>query len=269
MADWLAAIILGLVEGLTEFIPVSSTGHLLLTQHLLGLNDPRWSSFVVLIQLGAILAVVALYFQRLWGVLIRLPTDPKARHFAISVLVAFIPSLLAGAFLYDFIKAFLFESLATICVSLIVGGFVLLALERFAPKPHTGDAMALSWRQSVLVGLFQCLSLVPGVSRSGATIAGGLVLGLEKPAAAEFSFFLAIPTMVGAFTYDLIKDGGAIDMNFAWIIAIGFVVSFLSGLLVIRWMLGFVARHGFTPFAWWRIAVGLAGLAALYGGVLA
>ncbi|RZJ89038.1 MAG: undecaprenyl-diphosphate phosphatase, partial [Brevundimonas sp.] len=188
---------------------------------------------------------------------------------AISVLVAFIPSLLAGAFLYDFIKAFLFESLATICVSLIVGGFVLLALERFAPKPHTGDAMALSWRQSVLVGLFQCLSLVPGVSRSGATIAGGLVLGLEKPAAAEFSFFLAIPTMVGAFTYDLIKDGGAIDMDFAWIIAIGFVVSFLSGLLVIRWMLGFVARHGFTPFAWWRIAVGLMGLAALYGGVLA
>lgn len=269
MADWLAAIILGLVEGLTEFIPVSSTGHLLLTQHLLGLDDPRWSSFVVLIQLGAILAVVALYFQRLWGVLIRLPTDPAARHFALSVLIAFIPSLLAGAFLYDFIKMFLFESLATICISLIVGGIVLLVLERMAPKPHTSDAMALTWRQSLFVGLFQCLSLVPGVSRSGATIAGGLVLGLQKPAAAEFSFFLAIPTMVGAFTYDLMKNGASIDVDFAWVIAIGFVVSFLSGLLVIRWMLGFVARHGFTPFAWWRIVVGFAGLAALYGGLLA
>ncbi len=267
MADWLAAIILGLVEGLTEFIPVSSTGHLLLTQHLLGLTDPRWSSFVVLIQLGAILAVVALYFQRLWGVLIRLPTDPKARHFAISVAVAFLPSLFAGAFLYDFIKSFLFESLTTICVSLIIGGFALLALERWAPKPTSGDAMTLSWRKSLIIGLFQCLSLIPGVSRSGATISGGLVLGLEKPAAAEFSFFLAIPTMVGAFTYDLIKNGANIDLSFAWIIAIGFVVAFVSGLIVIRWMLSVVAKHGFTPFAWWRIVVGVIGLAVIWGGV--
>jgi undecaprenyl-diphosphatase len=269
MADWLAAIILGLVEGLTEFIPVSSTGHLLLTQHALGLTDERWGSFIVLIQLGAILAVVALYFQRLWGVLIRLPTDPKARHFALSVAIAFLPSLLAGAFLYDFIKMFLFESLTTICISLIVGGGVLIALERFAPQARTGDAMTLTWRQSILVGLFQCLSLVPGVSRSGATIAGGLVLGLEKPAAAEFSFFLAIPTMVGAFTYDLIKNGAAIDTDFAWLIAIGFVTSFVSGLIVIRWMLSFVARHGFAPFAWWRIVVGVLGLTALSMGWLA
>lgn len=268
MADWLAAIVLGLVEGLTEFIPVSSTGHLLLTQHLLGLTDDRWSSFIVLIQLGAILAVVALYFQRLWGVLIRLPTDPTARHFALSVLIAFLPSLIAGAFLYDFIKAYLFESLTIICVSLIIGGFALLALERWAPKPHTGDAMTLSWRQSLLVGLFQCLSLIPGVSRSGATISGGLVLGLEKPAAAEFSFFLAIPTMVGAFAYDLIKDGGAIDLEFGWLIAIGFVTSFVSGLIVIRWMLEVVARHGFAPFAWWRIVVGTIGLALILAGPL-
>ena len=268
MTDWLAAIILGLVEGLTEFIPVSSTGHLLLTQHLLGLTDGRWGSFVVLIQLGAILAVVALYFQRLWGVLIRLPTDPKARHFAISIAVAFLPSLLAGAFLYDFIKQYLFASLVTICVSLIVGGFLLLALERWAPKPTSGDAMTVSWRKSLLIGLFQCLSLVPGVSRSGATISGGLVLGLEKPAAAEFSFFLAIPTMVGAFTYDLIKDGASIDPDFAWLIAIGFVTSFVSGLIVIRWMLNVVARHGFAPFAWWRIAAGTAGLAMIWGGLL-
>jgi len=268
MTDWLAAIILGLVEGLTEFIPVSSTGHLLLTQHLLGLTDGRWSSFVVLIQLGAILAVVALYFQRLWGVLIRLPTDPTARHFAISIAVAFLPSLLAGAFLYDFIKQYLFESLVTICVSLIVGGFLLLALERWAPKPTSDDAMTVSWKKSLLIGLFQCLSLVPGVSRSGATISGGLVLGLQKPAAAEFSFFLAIPTMVGAFTYDLIKDGAGIDPDFAWLIAIGFVTSFVSGLIVIRWMLNVVAKHGFTPFAWWRIAAGTAGLAMIWGGLL-
>ena len=268
MADWLAAIILGLVEGLTEFIPVSSTGHLLLTQHLLGLTDDRWSSFIVLIQLGAILAVVALYFQRLWGVLIRLPSDPKARHFAISVAIAFLPSLLAGAFFYEFIKAYLFESLITICVSLIVGGFALLALERWAPQPHSGDAMTLSWRQSLLIGLFQCLSLIPGVSRSGATISGGLVLGLEKPAAAEFSFYLAIPTMVGAFTWDLIKDGAAIDPSFAWLIVIGFVTAFVSGLIVIKWMLSVVARHGFAPFAWWRIAVGAIGLALIFSGVV-
>lgn len=268
MADWLAAIILGLVEGLTEFIPVSSTGHLLLTQHLLGLTDDRWGSFIVLIQLGAILAVVALYFQRLWGVLIRLPTDPKARHFAISIAVAFVPSLLAGAFAYDFIKQFLFESLTTICVSLVVGGFLLLAIERWAPRPRDRDAMRVSWGKSLMIGLFQCLSLVPGVSRSGATISGGLLLGLDKPAAAEFSFFLAIPTMIGAFVYDLIKNGAAIDRSFAWVIAIGFVVSFVSGLFVIRWMLSVVTRHGFTPFAWWRIAVGIIGLGLLWGGVI-
>lgn len=265
MADWIAAIILGLVEGLTEFIPVSSTGHLLLVQQALGLTDSRWGSFIVLIQLGAILAVVALYFQKLWKVLTGLPTDPRARHFAISVAVAFVPSLIVGAFLYDFIKQVLFDSPVVICASLIIGGFGLLALERFAPTPHTDDAMRLSWRQSVLVGVFQCLSIIPGVSRSGATIAGGLVLGLDKRAAAEFSFFLAIPTMVGAFVYDLIQSGAAIDLEFGGVIVIGFVVSFLSGAFVIKTMLDFVARHGFAPFAWWRIVVGVAGLALLFG----
>ena len=264
MFDWLAAIILGLIEGLTEFIPVSSTGHLLLAQHALHLTDDRWGSFIVLIQLGAILAVVALYFQRLFDVLLRLPTDPKARHFAISVLVAFIPSLLAGAFLYDFIKQVLFEDIRTICWALIIGGFALLALERWAPRPRTRDAMALSWKQSALIGLFQCLSLVPGVSRSGATIAGGLLTGLDRRAAAEFSFFLAIPTMVGAFTFDLIKDHAQIDMQFAWVIVVGFVVAFISGLFVVRFMLDFVSRFGFAPFAVWRIVVGTVGLLGLW-----
>jgi len=269
MADWLAAIILGLVEGLTEFIPVSSTGHLLLTQKLLGLEDPRWSSFIVLIQLGAILAVVALYFARLWKVLITLPTDPRSRHFAISILVAFLPSVLVGLFLYDFIKAVLFESVTIICIALIVGGFALLALERFAPQPREHDAMALSWKRSVGVGLFQCISVIPGVSRSGATIAGALTLGLDKRAAAEFSFFLAIPTMVAASTYDIIKSGATIDWSFGEIIAIGFVVSFISGWIVVKAMVDFVARHGFAPFAWWRIVVGAIGLALVFTGHVA
>ena len=269
MNEWLAALILGLVEGLTEFIPVSSTGHLVLAKELLGLTEPKWNAFIVLIQLGAILAVVALYFQRLWSVLIRLPTDPAARRFAISVAIAFVPSAIAGLFLHDFITRVLFEDLRTICWALIIGGVILLVLERWAPRPHTGDAMTLSWRQAFLIGLFQCLALVPGVSRSGATISGGLVLGLEKPAAAEFSFFLAIPTMVAAFGLDLLKTKDTIDLHFAWIIAIGFIVSFVSGLIVIRWMLTFVSKHGFAPFAWWRIAIGGIGLILLTMGAVA
>ncbi|MDQ8027611.1 MAG: undecaprenyl-diphosphate phosphatase [Brevundimonas sp.] len=264
MADWLAAILLGLIEGLTEFIPVSSTGHLLLLREALGLTGERWASFVVMIQLGAILALVLLYFGRLWKVLIGLPTDPKARHFAISVLIAFIPSLLAGAFLYDFIKGYLFETPAIICISLIVGGFLLMALDRWAPQPEQFDAMQLTWKTSLLIGLFQCLALVPGVSRSGSTIAGGLLLRLEKPAAAEFSFFLAIPTMVGAFTYDLIKSGGNLDLSFGWVIAVGFISAFVAGLLVIRFLLAFVSNYGFTPFALWRIVVGSVGLLAIW-----
>lgn len=268
MSEWLAAIILGLVEGLTEFIPVSSTGHLVLAKELLGLTDQRWNAFIVLIQLGAILAVVALYFQRLWGVLIRLPTDPAARRFALSVLIAFFPAVVAGLLLHDFITTVLFDSPMVICVSLIVGGLALLALERFAPAPRTADAMNLGWKQALGVGLFQCVSLIPGVSRSGATIAGGLVLGLDKRAAAEFSFFLAIPTMMGAFTLDLWENRQLIDLDFAGIIAIGFVVSFLSGAFVIKTMLDFVSRHGFAPFAWWRIVVGLAGIGAIWAGLL-
>ena len=267
MADWIAAIILGIVEGLTEFIPVSSTGHLLLTQKLLGLTDPRWTSFIVLIQLGSILAVVALYFARLWKVLIGLPTDPKARHFAISVLIAFLPSVLVGLFLYDFIKTVLFDSVTIICISLIVGGFALLAIERFAPKPSADDAMALSWKRSLGIGLFQCLSVIPGVSRSGATIAGGLSLGLDKRAAAEFSFFLASPTMVAASTWDIIQSGASIDWGFGEIIAVGFVVSFVVGWVVVKAMVDFVARHGFAPFAWWRIVVGVIGLGLVWAGV--
>lgn len=263
MADWLTAILLGLIEGLTEFIPVSSTGHLLLAKTALGLTDPAWDTFVVLIQLGAILAVVALYFQRLWSVATRIPSDPQARRFVLSVLLAFLPAVVLGFALYAFIKEVLFESPRLICWSLIVGGLALIALDRWSPRPRFDDAMNLPLRHALGVGFFQVLSIIPGVSRSGATIAGGVLLGLDKRAAAEFSFFLAIPTMVGAFTMDLWGSRDALDADQAGIIAIGFIVSFVSGLVVIRTMLDFVQKRGLAPFGWWRIIVGAAGLILL------
>jgi undecaprenyl-diphosphatase len=264
MSDWLSAIILGLVEGLTEFIPVSSTGHLLLTKTLMGLKDPSWDTFIVLIQLGAILAVVALYFQKLWGVLIGLPTRPEARRFALSVIFAVIPAFVAGLLLHDVIKKYLFESPLIICWSLLVGGIILLVIDKKAPPAVDHDAMDLPLHKVLIVGLFQCLSLVPGVSRSGSTIVGSMLLGIERRAAAEFSFFMAIPIMVGAFALDVYKNRDALDAGHMSIVAIGFVVSFLSGLVVIKLMLDFVSKRGFAPFAWWRIAVGLGGLAVLY-----
>ena len=263
MPDWLNAIILGLVEGLTEFIPVSSTGHLLLAKEALGLGPEPWDTFIVMIQLGAILAVVALYFARLWKVLLDLPgKDSAARRFAISVLLAFLPSAIVGLLLHDFIKAVLFNT-TIVCVTLIVGGIVLLALERWAPKPREEDAMRFSLKTALGIGLFQCLSIVPGVSRSGATILGGLLLGVEKRAAAEFSFFLAIPTMVGAFALDFWESREFLTGDALSLIAIGFMVSFISGWFVVRTMLDFVSKHGFAPFAWWRIAVGTVGLVVL------
>lgn len=265
MSDFLAAVILGIVEGLTEFIPVSSTGHLLLTKTALGLTDPSWDSFVVLIQLGAILAVVALYFRRLWTVLIGLPTRQDARRFALSVLIAFLPAVVFGFLLYDFIKQVLFESPALICWSLVVGGFGLLAIDRWSPAPRHADAMALPFGTTLGVGLFQVLSMIPGVSRSGATIVGGVLLGVEKRAAAEFSFYLAIPTMIGAFAKDFWESRESLMVgDHLGLLAVGFVVSFVSGLVVVKVLLDFVSKRGLAPFGWWRIAVGVAGLAWLY-----
>jgi undecaprenyl-diphosphatase len=263
MNEWLAALILGLVEGITEFIPVSSTGHLILTQHLLGLPDAFWGTFIVMIQLGAILSVVVLYFARLWTAVVTLPSDPASRRFALSVIVAFLPAMVLGVLLHDLIKKVLFASPAVICWSLIIGGVALLAIDRWQPRPRYRDAMALPLRTSLLIGVFQCLAMIPGVSRSGATIAGALLMGTDKRTAAEFSFFLAIPTMAGAFAYDLYKNRDALSFDQAGVIALGFVVSFVSGLLVVKWMIDFVARHGFSPFAWWRIAVGAIGLGVL------
>ncbi|HEX5378846.1 MAG TPA: undecaprenyl-diphosphate phosphatase [Phenylobacterium sp.] len=263
MNDWINALILGIVEGLTEFIPVSSTGHLLLSKTLLGLPDGFWDTFSVLIQLGAILGVVALYFSRLWRVLIALPTDAGARSFAISVLIAFLPGAVFGLLLHDLIKEVLFESPRLICWSLILGGVALLAIDRWAPRPRESNPMTLSWRTAFVVGLFQVLAMIPGVSRSGATIVGSMLMRVEKRAAAEFSFFLAIPTMAGAFALDLWKNKDAIHGDQAGLIAFGFVVSFVVGYVVVKAMLDFVTRHGFAPFAWWRIVVGAGGLAWL------
>jgi undecaprenyl-diphosphatase len=263
MPDWLIALILGIVEGLTEFIPVSSTGHLLLLGELLGF-DSTGNTFEVLIQLGAILALLSVYTARLWGVAVRLPHDPRARRFAIGVVAAFLPAAFAGVLLHGFIKEVLFESPTIICVSLILGGFALLALDRWAPTPRYTDATQFPVLTALAIGVFQCLALVPGVSRSGATISGALLLGADKRSAAEFSFFLAMPTMAGAFAYDLYKNIGVLSVDDAGLIAIGFVAAFVSAVLVVRFVLDFVSRHGFAPFAWWRIAVGLVGLALLH-----
>jgi undecaprenyl-diphosphatase len=260
----LQAIILGLVEGLTEFIPVSSTGHLLLTELAMGISeDPFWKTFTVVIQLGAILAVVVLYFSRLWNVFITLPTKPESRRFALTVIVGCIPAFLAGFLLIDFIKGFLFESVEIICWSLVIGGVVLLVIDRLAPKPDPEDAMNLPLWKAVVIGLFQVLSIVPGVSRSGSTIVGSMLIKIDKRAAAEFSFFLAIPIMVGAFVLDIWESKDALTPDNLGIIAVGFVASFIFGWIVIKVMLDFVSKRGFAPFGWWRILVGGAGLIAI------
>ena len=264
MPDWLAAIILGVVEGATEFIPVSSTGHLLLTEQLLGLSGPFWNAFTVMIQLGAILSVIVVYFQRLITQVIRLPTDPKARRFALSIIVAFLPAGVIGALFHHEIEKN-FANPTLICITLIVGGVVLLFIDRWTTRERHRDAMDLPLLTSLGVGLLQCVAMIPGVSRSGATIMGGLAMGLDRRAAAEFSFFLAIPTLVGAFVLDFWESRAVISQPGApMTIAIGFVVSFVVGLAVVRGLIGFVSRRGFAPFGWWRIVVGIAGLAILH-----
>ena len=265
MSDWLAAIILGLVEGLTEFIPVSSTGHMLLLGHFMGFESAG-KTFEIVIQLGALLAIVSVYFKRLWTLATRWPFDPEARRFLIGLLVAFAPAVVIGFLAYDFIKGVLFETPQVICIALIVGGVILLALDRMDKRPKWLDAEAYPMRVYFLIGLFQCLAMIPGVSRSGATIAGGLLLKTDKRSAAEFSFFLALPTMGAAVAYDLLKNHKTLDFSDVGLIAVGFVVAFISALAVVRFLLDFVSRRGFGVFAWWRIVVGVVGLALLQMG---
>jgi undecaprenyl-diphosphatase len=258
----LQAAFLGLIEGLTEFIPVSSTGHLILLTDLLGFQGPPGKVFEIAIQLGAILAVVVLYARLLFGVLFRLPTDPAARRFTVAILLAFLPAAVVGVLAHGFIKSVLFSPWV-VCASLVLGGIAILAIERARPAPRHFDIAGFSPGLALGIGCCQVIAMVPGVSRSGATILGALLLGVERRTAAEFSFFLAIPTMLGATVYDLYKNRGGLDLDAAGLIGVGFAVAFLSALLVVRALVGFVGRHGFAPFAWYRIALGLVMAAVL------
>nr|WP_265502116.1 undecaprenyl-diphosphate phosphatase [Paracoccus beibuensis] len=261
----IVAAVLGILEGLTEFIPVSSTGHILLTGHFLGFDSPG-RSFEVLIQLGALLAILGVYATRIIQILKDAPHDPIARRFIGAVLLAFLPAVVIGVLAHDFIKTVLFETPILIAVMLILGGIVLLLVDRRTTEPsfHRVEEFPLS--MALKIGLFQCIAMIPGVSRSGATIVGALLMGADKRSAAEFSFFLAMPTMLGAFAYDLFKNRDILDAAAATQIAIGFIAALISGVVVVRWLLGFVSQHGYAPFAWWRIGFGTVVLLALLAG---
>lgn len=265
MDSTLAAALLGLLEGLTEFLPVSSTGHLLLAGHFLGFESAG-RTFEVVIQLGAILALTSVYAAMVLRLLLRARHEDAARRAIISILLAFLPAVVVGLLAHDFIKTVLFEGTILIAVMLILGGIVLLVIDRVAPAPVHHDALALPFRKALLIGVFQCLAMVPGVSRSGATIVAGLLLGVEKRAAAEFSFLLSMPTMGAAVTYDLWKNRDVLDFGAVWEIAIGFSVAFVTALIVVRWVLNYIGRNGYVLFGWWRIIVGTAALIGLSMG---
>ncbi|MDW6024600.1 undecaprenyl-diphosphate phosphatase [Mesorhizobium sp. BAC0120] len=256
------ALALGILEGLTEFIPVSSTGHLLLAGHFLGFESTG-KAFEVLIQLGAILAILSVYFSRLLKILFDLPSDPRARRFVMGVLVAFLPAAVIGALAHDFIKNVLFETPKLICIMLILGGVVLLWVDRWALTPKYRSIMDFPLPVCLGIGLFQCLAMIPGTSRSGATIVGSMLLGADKRSSAEFSFFLAMPTMLGAFVFDLLKNRDLLSASDVPVIATGFVAAFIVAVIVVRYLLDYVSRHGYALFAWWRLIVGVVGLAAL------
>lgn len=258
----LTAVLLGIVEGLTEFLPVSSTGHLILATKLFGYDDAQWALFNVVIQLGAILAIVVLYWRTFWAVfegLLR--REPKAFAFIRNVLLAFLPAAVIGFILHKKIEALLANAVV-VAWALIVGGIGILVVERLAKQHRTGGIGDLPVSQSLGVGLAQCLAMVPGVSRSGATIMGALSLGVERRTAAEFSFFLAIPTMLGATALELVKNREMLATSgVGWgEIGVGFVVAFVVALAVIKWFVGIVSKHGFTPFALYRIVAGTTAL---------
>lgn len=259
------AALLGIVQGLTEFLPISSTAHLLLGGEILGYDD---DVFTVMIQLGSILAVMWLYRGKIWAVVAGLAAEPEARRFTVMLIVACAPAFVAGAFLADFVQTVLYESLGVIAWALLIGGIVMLLVERHAPPVRVREADRTPLARAFGIGVCQMLALIPGVSRSGATIVGGRLLGLDRAAAAEFSFFLAMPTMVGAFAYELLDVREHLVPERTAEIAIGFVMAFLAALVVVKPFVRYVARSGFAPFAWYRIAAGAAILAAVGAGWL-
>ena len=265
--EFFNAALLGVVQGLTEFLPISSTAHLILGARILGFQDPG-GVFTVMIQLGAILAVIWLYRAKVISVVLGLPTEPEARRFAAVVLIGFLPALVAGAFFADYVKQVLYYSPGVMAAAFIAGGIVMLLVERLRPQPTVTSLDAMPFSKGLAVGVGQVLALIPGVSRSGATIVGGLLSGLDRTTAAEFSFFLSMPTMVAAFVHDLIEVRHDLSTARAGEIGIGFVTAFIAALLVVRPFLRFVGRAGFAPFAWYRISAGAAIALAMAAGWL-
>ncbi|MDU7589051.1 MULTISPECIES: undecaprenyl-diphosphate phosphatase [Diaphorobacter] len=264
----LKAAIMGVVEGLTEFLPISSTGHLILAGSLLGFDDAKAKVFDIAIQTGAIFAVILVYWQRIRATLVALPTERQARRFALNVLIGFLPAVLLGLLLGKAIKAHLFTPVV-VASTFILGGFVILWAERrqqAAVRIHAVDDMTPL--DALKVGLVQCLAMVPGTSRSGATIIGGMLLGLSRKAATDYSFFLAIPTLIGAGVYSLYKERALLSAADIPLFAVGLVFSFISAWLCVRWLLRYISSHSFVPFAWYRIAFGLVVLATAWSGLV-
>ena len=265
------AAIMGIVEGLTEFLPISSTGHLILAGSLLGFDDDKAKVFEIAIQTGAIFAVILVYWQKIRATLIALPTEKQAQQFAINVFVAFLPAVVLGLLFGKAIKANLFTPVV-VASTFIIGGFIILWAERrqqrnpAVARIHAVEEMTVI--DALKVGLAQCLAMIPGTSRSGATIIGGMLLGLSRQAATEFSFYLAIPTLIGAGVYSLYKERALLSMTDLPLFGVGLLFSFISAWLCIRWLLRYIATHSFVPFAWYRIAFGIVVLATAWSGMV-
>jgi undecaprenyl-diphosphatase len=267
LVSYLIAALLGIIQGLTEFLPISSTAHLLLGARLLHYQDPG-GVFTVMIQFGSVLAVMWLYRAKILGVAFGLSTDPAARRFTLMLLIASIPAGVAGVLLSDFVKGDLYQRPGVIAAAFIIGGIAILLIERFRPQPVVFEADKTPVLRALAVGVSQMVALVPGVSRSGATIMGGMLARVDRPAAAELSFFLAMPALAGAFVHDLWEVRDHLARERALEITIGFVMAFLAAVVVVKPFLRYVARSGFAPFAWYRILAGLAMLAAIGAGWL-
>ncbi len=267
MPSLLKAAVLGILQGVTEFLPVSSTAHLLIGERLIGFSDPG-GIFTVMIQLGSIFAVVWLYREKILSVLSGLPASPAARTFAFKIVLATVPALAAGLFFSKFVKSVLYGSFVVIATAFIVGGIIMLIVERFRPAPDVMDVDSLPVGRALAIGSFQALALIPGVSRSGGTIVAAMAMRVDRAAAAEFTFFLAMPTMAAAFAHDLLDARHELASARGLEIAVGFVMAFISSALVITPFLSYVRRSGFAPFAWYRILLGVALLAAVAAGWL-
>ncbi len=265
------AAIMGIVEGLTEFLPISSTGHLILAGSLLGFHDDKAKVFDIAIQTGAILAVILVYWQKIRATVVALPSERQAQRFALNVLIAFFPAVVLGLAFGKAIKANLFTP-EVVAMAFIVGGFVILWAEKRQSRPESAprihDVDEMDWRDALKVGLVQCFAMIPGTSRSGATIIGGMLLGLSRKAATDFSFYLAIPTLIGAGAYSLYKERALLSAADLPLFGTGLLFSFISAWLCVRWLLRFIATHNFNGFAWYRIAFGIILLGTATSGVV-